>query len=113
MPSNATRRRVDWCPGDAAFEALEIGEQLFANLPRQEVIDRLVITGLCALKHPPWAPPPLFGRERDRWKLPSTARFDQMIPGIPSTQTAERPANSRGMPQAWMPPGNLLGKEPQ
>ena len=72
MPSSSTRPRIDWQPGDAALEALSVAESLFPHLRRQEVIDRLVITGLCALRHPPWAPPPLFGKSRDSWRLPAS-----------------------------------------
>lgn len=70
MPANATRLRIDWVPGGAALQSLEIGERLWPHLRRQEVIDRLVITGLSALQHPPWRPPALPGQDRDRWSLP-------------------------------------------
>ena len=49
-----------------------MGETLFPHLSRQAVIDRLVITGLYALKQPPWQPPELWGRHRDRWRLPTS-----------------------------------------
>jgi hypothetical protein len=50
MPSSATRFRINWCPGDAALEAVQIAERMYPHLRRQEVIDRLVLTGLWALK---------------------------------------------------------------
>ena len=71
-----TRTRVEWQPGDAALEALEISRRLFPHLSRQSLIDRLVITGLAALKHTPWRPPELWGKHRDRWKLPAELRAD-------------------------------------
>lgn len=64
------RRRIDWMPGLAAAEALEIAEAMWPRLRRQEVIDRLVITGLSALKHEPWQPPHFVGFDRDAWQLP-------------------------------------------
>lgn len=68
-----TRQRVDWMPGAAALEALAIAGDLLPHLSRQELIDRLVITGLAALKQPPL--PQLFGDDRDRWALPSHLRL--------------------------------------
>ena len=41
-------------PGQAAFDALGIAGAMFPNMRPQAVIDRLVITGLCALH---WKPP--------------------------------------------------------
>ena len=38
------------------------------------LIDRLVITGLSALVHGRWEPPRLYGRDRERWKLPEGLR---------------------------------------
>jgi len=40
-------------------------------MPKQEIIDRLVITGLSALKHEPWTPPPFSGFDLHVWKLPA------------------------------------------
>jgi len=74
MPSSATRLRIDWCPGDAALEAVQIAERMYPHLRRQEIIDRLVITGLWALKQPPAIPPRFDGRNRDRWRLPANLR---------------------------------------
>lgn len=74
MPSNATRQRIDWAPGDAALEAIEIAETLFPHLRRQEIIDRLVLTGLWALRQPPAIPPRFDGCDRDQWRLPANLR---------------------------------------
>lgn len=61
------RTRIDYMPGNAAFEALELAGAMFPNLRPQELIDKLVITGFCALH---WKAPALYGTDRDRWKLP-------------------------------------------
>ena len=37
------------------------------NTRPQALLDKLVITGLCALH---WKAPALYGADRDRWKLP-------------------------------------------
>lgn len=68
--SKTNRVRVDYMPGAAALQALEIAQAMHPNSNAQALIDRLVITGLAALLHPPWSPPSLYGRDRDRWKLP-------------------------------------------
>ena len=44
------RTRIDYMPGDAAYQALGLGADLFPNLRTQALIDKLVITGLCALQ---------------------------------------------------------------
>jgi len=64
------RKRIDYCPGDAARQALDAARLLRPNLRQQALIDYLIIAGLSALTHHPWAPPPLHGEDRDRWKLP-------------------------------------------
>ena len=87
MPSNAIRPRIDWCPGEAASEAVEIARELFPHLRKQEVIDRLVITGLYALKQPPWAPPQFVGSDRDKWALPDDLR---------------RPSSGKSPPKTWL-----------
>lgn len=74
MPSSATRLRIDWTPGPAALEALEIAENLRPHLRRQEVIDMLVITGLAALKYEPFMRPSFSGFNRNTWRLPDTLR---------------------------------------
>jgi hypothetical protein len=67
------RARIDYMPGLAAFDALGLASEMFPNLRPQALIDRLVITGLCALH---WKAPALYGADRDRWKLP-----DELRPG--------------------------------
>ena len=61
------RARIDYMPGAAAVDALGIAAAMFPDMRSQAVIDKLVITGLCALQ---WKPPALYGTDRDRWKLP-------------------------------------------
>jgi hypothetical protein len=68
------RVRVDYMPGPAAVEALQAAQGLFPNSNTQALIDRLVITGLSALVQGHWKPPPLYGRDRDAWKLPADLR---------------------------------------
>jgi hypothetical protein len=47
--AKSDRVRVDYMPGAAAVEALEVAQGLFPNSNAQALIDRLVITGLSAL----------------------------------------------------------------
>ena len=61
------RARIDYMPGQAAFDALKLASEMFPNIKPQPLIDKLVITGLCALH---WKAPLLYGADRDRWKLP-------------------------------------------
>ena len=61
------RTRIDYMPGQAAFDALGLASAMFPDMRPQALIDKLVITGLCALH---WEPPKLWGSDRDRWKLP-------------------------------------------
>ena len=61
------RARIDYMPGQAAFDALGIAGAMFPNMRPQAVLDKLVITGLCALR---WKAPALYGGDRDRWQLP-------------------------------------------
>ncbi|OPZ71530.1 MAG: hypothetical protein BWY80_01307 [Firmicutes bacterium ADurb.Bin456] len=75
MPKNS-RVRIDYMPGNAALEALGIAESMLPKLRTQALIDRLVITGVCALQ---WKAPTLWGDDRDRWQLPDTIK-----PGKPA-----------------------------
>lgn len=61
------RTRIDYMPGQAAFDALSIAGAMFPNMRPQALIDKLVITGLVALH---WKPPQLYGHNRDAWRLP-------------------------------------------
>lgn len=72
MPRNA-RARIDWMPSRAALDALALAAAMFPDRP-QALIDRLVICGLSALMHKPWRPPPLYGKDRDKWRLPDDLR---------------------------------------
>ena len=72
MPKN-DRTRIDYMPGSAAFEALGLAAEMFPNMRAQALIDKLVITGLCALH---WKAPALYGGDRDSWTLP-----DELRPG--------------------------------
>jgi hypothetical protein len=65
------RARIDYMPGSAAVDALAVAAVMFPNMRPQAVIDKLVITGLCALR---WKAPTLYGDDRDRWKLPDELR---------------------------------------
>lgn len=66
MTKNA-RARIDYMPGQAAFDALGLASEMFPTMRPQALLDKLVITGLCALH---WKPPMLYGADRDRWQLP-------------------------------------------
>lgn len=63
-------RRIDYAPGPAASDALREAAELWPDLNLQAQIDRLVISGMSALKHQHWVPPALHGRQRQRWRLP-------------------------------------------
>jgi len=65
------RARIDYMPGQAAFDALGLASEMFPNMRPQALIDKLVITGLCALH---WKPPALYGYNRDAWQLPEQFR---------------------------------------
>ena len=67
--SKSDRIRIDYMPGSAAVEALQQAQDSFPNLRTQALIDKLVITGYCALQ---WKAPALWGSDRDRWQLPDT-----------------------------------------
>ena len=69
MP-RTSRTRIDYMPSQAALEALSLAAERFPELRPQALIDRLVICGLSALMHRPWRPPPLYGKDRDAWRLP-------------------------------------------
>lgn len=70
------RVRLDWMPGDAVLQGLEIARRLFPHLKTQEIVDRVFLTGLYALQQPPWRPPTFEGTDRDRWKLPQGLRLE-------------------------------------
>ena len=72
--SKTNRPRVDYTPGPAAVEALQAAQELHPEDNTQALLDRLVITGLSALVHGHWEPPKLYGRDRERWKLPEELR---------------------------------------
>ena len=65
------RTRIDYMPGEAAFDALGLASEMFPNLRPQALIDKLVINGLVALH---WKPPQLYGHNRDAWQLPEQFR---------------------------------------
>ena len=70
------RARIDYMPGEAALNALDMAADLFPNLRTQALIDRLVIVAVSAMhhaeEHRPWQPPSMWGTDRDRWKLPDS-----------------------------------------
>lgn len=65
------RTRLDYMPGDAACSALALAAQMFPNLRTQALIDKLVITGVSAINHQHWKPPGLYGKDRNKWRLPT------------------------------------------
>ena len=64
------RTRIDYMPGQAAFDALTLASEKFPNMRPQALIDKLVITGLVALSWKLPELPRLWGTDRDKWKLP-------------------------------------------
>jgi len=71
MMTKKDRARIDYMPGGAAVDALDIATAMFPNLRTQALIDKLVITAISALVHQQWRPPTLWGRDRDAWTLPA------------------------------------------
>jgi hypothetical protein len=69
--SKKDRTRIDYMPGQAAFDALGLASEMFPTMRPQALIDKLVITQLVAMS---WEPPKLYGTDRDRWKLPELKR---------------------------------------
>lgn len=69
MPKS-DRTRIDYMPGGAALEALDIASDMFPDMRPQTLLDKLVITAVSALAHKHWQPPRLWGKDRDTWKLP-------------------------------------------
>ena len=65
------RTRIDYMPGPAALDALALAGAMFPSTRPQALLDKLVITGLCALQ---WKLPALYGADRDRWELPEALR---------------------------------------
>ncbi len=64
------RTRIDYMPGTAALEALDLAAAMFPALRPQALLDKLVITATSALAHKHWHAPYLCGRARDKWRLP-------------------------------------------
>lgn len=69
--AKSDRTRIDYMPGKAAFDALALAAEMFPTMRPQALIDKLLITGLCALH---WRQPMLYGADRDRWTLPEQFR---------------------------------------
>ena len=65
------RTRIDYMPGSAALNALDLADAMFPTLRNQALIDKLVITAVSALAYQHWQPPALWGHDRDAWKLPA------------------------------------------
>ena len=65
------RTRIDYMPGAAALDALNLAAEMFPDARLQALLDMLVITAVSALAHKHWQPPRLWGRDRDAWKLPT------------------------------------------
>lgn len=74
---NKDRARIDYMPGQAAHDALALAAEMYPDMRPQALIDKLVITGLCALH---WKPPSLYGANRDAWKLPEQFRPVESFP---------------------------------
>jgi hypothetical protein len=64
------RTRIDYMPGAAALEALNVAAEMFPDTRPQALLDKLLITAVSALAHKHWQPPRLWGKDRDAWKLP-------------------------------------------
>lgn len=73
MPKTA-RTRIDWMPSQAALDALALAAAMFPADRPQALLDRLAICGVSALAHRHWRPPPLYGKDRDAWRLPDDLR---------------------------------------
>jgi hypothetical protein len=75
MPKSE-RVRIDYMPGAAALQAIDIASAMFPDARPQALLDKLVITAVSVLAHKHWRAPCLHGSNRDQWKLPDTLRPD-------------------------------------
>jgi hypothetical protein len=64
------RPRIDYMPGPAAMQALQRAAITFPDVRQQALIDKLLITGLCALSWRLPELPRLYGSDRVAWQLP-------------------------------------------
>jgi hypothetical protein len=76
MP-DSTRKRIEWYPGDAALEALQVATEKYPRLRQQALLDFIFLAGLSALTHQHWQPPALHGADRHRWRLPAALQRDE------------------------------------
>jgi hypothetical protein len=68
---NEDRRRIDYAPGNAALHAFEDAQRSQPDLSQQALLDKLVILGEWALRLDV-RPPPLYGKNRHRWRRTSS-----------------------------------------
>lgn len=68
MSRNLKQKRVEWLPGPAAADALQILRALHPRHSQQELIDLALIRMAWAERFPP---PQMPGRDRTRWSLPA------------------------------------------
>jgi hypothetical protein len=74
------RLRIDWMPGKAGREALDLLQRLQPELSRQALIDFAMVVALSALRsaaRPAWRPPAMYGVNRDVWRLPTDCKSDE------------------------------------
>ena len=67
--------RIEWIPSRAGEDVLRVAAKLYPQYARAALIEKLLITGLSALRQQPWRPPELWGN-RKGWKLPTELRDD-------------------------------------
>ena len=72
------RTRIDYMPGTAALDALDLAAAMFPGTRPQALLDKLVITAVSALAHKHWHAPYLYGKDRDKWKLPDDLRRESV-----------------------------------
>lgn len=105
MARDPKQRRIEWLPGPAAEEALQILLALHHGRSKQEVIDLALIRMAWADRFPA---PTLPGRDRMRWVLPAALRLPR-VHGAPELRLdiahgpAAAPSGTAGgaLQQAW------------
>ncbi|CAM3885224.1 hypothetical protein [Roseateles saccharophilus] len=77
MPRKPRQTRIEWLPGPAAQQALQILRALHPSHSQQALIDLALIRMAWADRFPP---PQMPGRDRMRWALPAELKLPSVDP---------------------------------
>lgn len=75
MPRRQTQKRIEWLPGPAAQEALQILLALHPGRSQQELIDLALIRSAWTDRYPA---PQMPGPDRMRWVLPAALHLQRV-----------------------------------